>query len=305
MSTLDEIIKKTQEKPVKKIEDIRKTIDEKKLKTYKPVISPETTFTTKEEREKIVNKELEIHKKKHGRMKLKEKKLITDYEKDPVKSNQNTVIILAVIGLMFIIGLKTYLPEEAYFIIIILIGSFMFIPTGMIIGWITLDPVMRCKILRKTTRQNYGLVHFVGKGDKIITKIKNFDRSLIWRQNDCWVLSRDRIYQITKDGEALNDGNYIDPKAIISIVETVPILFVDMDSMEPLKIFDPNRVAVSPSEIGPSLKAWADNQKAKMIAKKEMADILMYIAIIAAIAAAALSYQNMTQIQEIAKSLGI
>ena len=94
-------------------------------------------------------------------------------------------------------------------------------------------------------------------------------------------------------------GNRIDPEAVITIVDTVPILFVDMDSMEPLTILQAGRTPVYPSEIGPALKAWADNQKAKMIQGKEMKDILLYVAIVAAIAAAAISFQNMQHLESL------
>ena len=60
--------------------------------------------------------------------------------------------------------LFTQFPEgqqnEAVRTIILLIGSLMFLPIGFIVGWLILDPVMRCKIARKITRKNFGLIYF-------------------------------------------------------------------------------------------------------------------------------------------------
>ena len=220
-------------------------------------------------------------------------------EYDSTRTTQGVVIALAVAALIIIVVLRNFMDNELLYVAMIMLGSFMFMPIGMIMGWVILDPVMRCKVLRKVTRQNYGVVNFVGKGSKIISKIKNFDYSLIWRQKDCWVLTKDRIYQMTKDGNAANDGKRLDAEGVVTIVETVPVLFVDMDSMEPLSLSTGDRIPVYPSEIGPSLKAWVDNQRAKMLQVRKTSDILIYVAIICCIAAVALSYTTYNKVEEL------
>ena len=117
---------------------------------------------------------------------------------------------------------------------LLLIGSVFFFPTGMIAGWILFDPVMRCKVIRKVSRRNYGIINFVGDGTKVVQKIKNFEHSLIWRDNELWVLSGDKIIQVTKDANAVTKEKQIKSENVLTYVDTVPVVYVDMHSMEPL-----------------------------------------------------------------------
>ncbi len=313
MSKLDDVLKETTDEPDNIINDIKETIEKRKNGVVKeeppvafipvddkeePVINKDTELNN-EDREKIIQQTLDKHKKKGIRLRRREKKMITGMEYDSVKSKQGIVMGLAIAGLVFLMVVGNFLPNQLMYVALIMIGSFMFIPVGMIMGWVILDPVMRCKVLRKVSRQNYGVVNFVGKGHKIVSKIKNFDYSLIWRQKDCWVLTRDKIYQLTKDGNAANDGHKLDPDSVVTLVETVPVVFVDMDSMEPLSIKQTGRTPVYPSEIGPSLKAWNDNQRAKLLAVKKTTDMLIYIAIIACAATVVISFTTMNKVDEL------
>jgi hypothetical protein len=82
-------------------------------------------------------------------------------------------------------------------------------------------------------------------------------------------------------------------------------MFVDLDSMEPLMLHQEGRIPVYPGEIGPSLKAWVDNQRAKMMALRKTQDILLVVAIIAACAAAVISLLAMNKIDEMNKTMKI
>jgi len=291
MSKLDEYIRKPSDDINKKIDDVIKP------KVVKPVEDDDTRFMY-EDKQKTVDRTLLQYKGKNIKLRSREKKMIQDMEYDSTKTMQGTVLGLAVIGLVFIMLMRNMLPSEAAFIVVVLIGSMMFLPVGMIIGWVALDPVMRCKILRKTSKRNYGIVNFVGKGRRIVSKIKNFDYGLIWQKNSCWALTKGRIYQLTKDGNAANEGKHIDPDSVVTLVDTIPVIFVDMDSFEPLKILQGSE-PVYPDEIGPALKAWDDNQKAKRIATKKTADILMYVAIIASVAAVVICFLTMQKVEEL------
>lgn len=296
MSKLDDIINK---------EDNEK-IQEKKNDKAKPEVAKdpiENTVITIEDKKKIVGNLFASFKKKKIHLRNREQRMIANMEYDNIKSLQGTVIGLAVVGLVFLMVVRNFLPNEAMYTIIILVGSFMFIPVGMIMGWVMFDPVMRCKILRKMSKRNYGLVNFVGKGRKMVSKIKNFDYGLIWKEKECWVLTKDKIYQLTKDGNAANEGKHIDPDSVVTLVDTVPVIFVDMDSMEPLSIIQKDRIPVYPGEIGPSMKAWMDNQRAKMLATKTAMNIFMVIAIVACIGAIVVSFLTMNKVDEMAKTL--
>lgn len=294
MSGLDDIKKMFAEKPVEKQEPVKEPEPEKP----KPIENENTKFSREERNEHIKNT-LQRFKDKKVTLRRREKKMIKNAEYDSIKSTQGTVVGLAVVGLIFLMIVREFLPNEAMYAIIIIVGTMMFIPVGMIVGWITFDPVMRCKILRKVSKTNYGIVNFVGKGRRMVSKIKNFDYGLIWQGDLCWVLTRDKVYQQTKDGNAANEGYVIDPDSVVTLVDTVPVIFVDMDSMEPLSIVQSGRTPVYPSEIGPACKAWMDIQRAKLLSHKKMGDTLLMIVIIAAVAAVVISFITMSKVEEL------
>lgn len=272
--------------------------DNGKQEQKRKIIDEDKNSFTKEEQQKMIEKTLQDYTDKGVKLLRREKKLIKNMEHDS-KITQNVIIALAVVGLISLVMIREYLPNEAMYAIVIIIGSMMFLPVGMILGWVVFDCVMRCKILRKISHRNYGVVNFVGKGRKMVSKIKNFDYSLIWKQNECWVLTKDRLYQITKDGNAVNDGKQLDPDSIVTLVDTVPVVFVDLDSMEPLAIIKQGRAAVYPMEIGSALKGWVDNQRAKQLANRKTIDIFIYIAIACCVGAIVVSILTLTKVEEI------
>ena len=241
---------------------------------------------TADEEQAIVDKYLG----KHRNLRRKERKLIINREKEGGGQLQWIVMAMAMAGLFFLFYMYQTAHDEILFVPVLLLGSMMFLPIGMIFGWLFLDPYMRCKILRKSTHRNYGLIYFVGKGNKIATKVKNFDDALVWKKNEVWVITKEHVYQITKDGNAINEGNKIDPESIITLIDTVPILFVDLDSMQPLSLARDRREGINPLELGASLKAWADNQLAKALVLRKSLDMYFIIVVIASIAAAGISY---------------
>lgn len=307
MSRLDELKKQVDVKPVVEpipipvVEPVvNEPIETKTIYGNKPKKIEDTSFT-EEDKQEMVDRTLLRYKNKHIKLRRREKKMIKNREYDSNKNTQGIIIGLAVIGLVFLVVLRSLLPNEAMYAIVIIIGSFMFIPVGMIIGWIIFDVFMRCKILRRISKRNYGIVNFVGKGKRIVSKIKNFDYSLIWQKEDLWVLTKGKIYQQTKDGNAVNDGYDLDPDSVLTLVDTVPVIFVDMDSMEPLSITQQGREPIYPSEIGSACKAWMDVQRAKLLSSKKTMDILLLIAIICCIGAIVVSVLTMQKVDELTK----
>jgi nitrate/nitrite transporter NarK len=108
---------------------------------------------------------------------------------------------------------------------------------------------------------------------------------------------------LTKDGNAANDGKHLDPDSVVTLVDTVPVIFVDMNSMEPLSIVQTGRVPVYPDEIGPCCKAWMDNQRAKIMAAKGAMNIFMLIAIVCCIGAIVISVLTMNSVNEMKETL--
>lgn len=318
MSDIDKYLKKAEveEEPVEEEpiseekkevatrKKIRFKIPEKKKK--EPIDEEETEPKEEidyETKKSIIKKYMgETEHRQGRRLKRKERKEFMALEKENFKEKQNTILILAMIGIFSIFFIYMYVKVEWALVVIIMYGIMVCLPIGMFLGFIILDPWWRCKILRKTTKRNYGIVFFVSKAQKIVTKIKDFDAGLIWKKTQCWVLTKSAVYQLSKDGEQLIERGVIESDKIISLVDTVPTLFVDLDSMEPLSLMAGNE-PISPEEIGSSLKSWADNQLAKALFIRKSLDMYFIIVIIASIAAAGLAYYGTTKIDELSTKI--
>lgn len=214
-------------------------------------------------------------------------------EKSPVMDLQRFFISFIALALFALVMMWSYAPKnDVIMIIVTIIGSALFMPIGMVLGWMFLDPYMRCKIARKITRKNFGIVNFVGKPNRATSRLKNFDDDLIWIKTKCWAISNQGIYEVDKNGERSTEGHALDPDSFILVTETVPIMFVDINSMTPLRLEGDQREKVSPEEIASILKGWIDAQMAKLMFMKKTMNILLVIAICAAAAAAYFGYMN-------------
>ena len=280
MSRLDDILnqKQTQVKPV-----------ENKTNT-------DASFS-EEEAHRFIDRFISKEETKQ-KMHRKEKKLIKQMELEP-KTLQGIVIGLSVVGVMVLFFMRNMMPSDIFYAATMMLGAVMFLPVGVIIGWILLDPVMRCKMIHKMTKKNYGVVWFVSKSSKMVSKIKNFDNGLIWRNNELWVIAKNRICQMNKDGSTIvGSEKTIDEKNMVTMVDCVPILFLDIESFEPLSLIQSGREPVTPLEIGSNMKAWVDNQRAKMLATRKTMDIVMMAVIGCSIAAVVITVLNLQKIEE-------
>jgi len=235
----------------------------------------------------------------------RERKIVLGRENEGNKIRQNLVLYLALAGIMLVFGIYYMTKLDWVLVILVYVGLMMFLPIGMLLGWALLDPYMRCKIIRRATKKNYGIVNFVGKGQKIVSKIKNFDDSLIWRGNSVWVITREHIYQLSKNGDRIVETGKIEAESIVSLVETVPVLFVDLDSMQPLSLARDRREGINPLELGPALKAWVDNEKAKALGLKKNIDLYFVVIIICSIVAVGLAYYDMSLINQMTEKITV
>jgi len=239
--------------------------------------------------------------------KRKEKKRILEGEHNSLIDKQKTFMFLFIGSLFVLTMLFTSFPDgqqnEAVRSIILIMGMLLFLPVGIIVGWVILDPVMRCKIARKVTRKNFGLIYFLAKGKKFFPRMKNFDNDLLFIKNKCWAITSSGIYETDPDGERLEKGTVIDPDGVVTISETVPIMFIDMKSIEPLVFDTKDRERIQPEELGSFLKGWTDNQLAKVMFLKRTIDLYFIIVIISCIAAAFFGYQNYTAMEEMRTEL--
>jgi hypothetical protein len=252
--------------------------------------------------QQIINNMYNNPKRKFS-LRRREKNMILAKETEGTKNKQWFVFIFAIIGLFFLMSLQYTIHDDWIILVVLLLGSMMFLPVGMLIGWAMLDPYVRCKVLRKASRKNFGIINFVGKGQKIISKVKNFDTALIWKKNETWVITKEHVYQLSKDGDTIVEKAKIDPESIVTLIDTVPVLFVDLDSMQPLSLARDRREGINPLELGSTLKAWVDNQLAKAMFLKKTMDIYLLIILIVSVASAFLGYLNMTRMEDIGNQL--
>lgn len=265
---------------------------------------PEVEWT---EEEKKTVKDKFIERVKASR---KERRRIRKGEHNLVLDSQKIVIGFGFISMIFLFLMWQYNQDsQAITAIVFIIGSFLFMPLGAILGWVFLDPYMRCKIMRKMSkgRKNYGLVNFVGKSNKIVSRIKNFDEDLIWIKNKCWALTRSGIYELDKSGEQATHKQALDPDSFVTVTESVPTMFIDINSMQPLTFEKTGREGIAPEELGSTLKGWVDNQMAKVMFLKKSLDIYFIIVILCSLASAYFGYinnQKIIELEETIKELG-
>ncbi len=288
--------------PVKKTSDKYLDRVKNKMKNQKKKIKQDYPEETEIELDQDDREHIKKNLLKRIHVNRKEKKRITGQEHNQLLDTQKLVMAFAFIGMMFLFMMWQYNPgSQAITTIVFIVGGFLFIPLGAIMGWVFLDPYMRCKIMRKMSkgRKNFGIINFVGKGKKIVSRIKNFDEDLIWIKNKCWALTKSGIYEIDKNGEQVTDNRVLDPDSFVTLTETVPTMFIDIDSMQPLTFETSGREGISPEELGSALKGWVDNQMAKIMFLKKTLDAYFLIVILCSIASAFLAYQNNEKIAEL------
>jgi DNA-binding TFAR19-related protein (PDSD5 family) len=261
---------------------------------------PDTTLNDKEKKS-ILSKYL-----KSENFRRREERIKVMKETDNTKTRQTTVLFLAALGGVFIFMAYQYIKEPWVLILMMVMGSCMFLPVGMIAGWVFLDSYMRCRIMRRMTHKNYGIVNFIGKGNKMVSKMKNFDNDLIWIKDKCWSIRKGMIVLLNKDGNAIvNDKKEVDPQSIVTMMDTVPVMFVDLDSLEPLSFNREPREQINPVELAANINSYIDNQLAKIMFLRKTMDIYFMIVIIASVAAVGLAYLNMNNMNDVLAKMKI
>jgi len=167
---------------------------------------------------------------KEGKEKEEVKKIIEQLRKVRKRSVLDNLRDLLIVS--FIILLTNYYlfsQNTLTVLAMLLLGSVAFLPIGLVIGWLFLDPYMRAKVYKWIRRKNYGVVNLVGRGKTIISMIKNFDEDVILVGSSMWILEPSRVYRYDKTSEsyAINPDN-------IMYISGVPTIFLDLDTMRPL-----------------------------------------------------------------------
>lgn len=194
------------------------------------------------------------------------------------------------------IGLE---QRDIGFVVFFLFAILFSVPIGLFLGWIFFDPYQRAKTKRFMMKKNYGIVNFVTKGNKIISKIKNFDHDLLWVDDGVWVLEANRVYLLEKTDETnkeeqshpLKEGDFL-------TLSGIPVIFLSIDTMRPLT-FHKQVGDANPIDLASTLKGWVMNQLAKNMFFKKTFTAMSLIGIVLTICAVYFSYENYNVLQEL------
>jgi len=261
----------------KDIEDIRSIINSRKQKK-------ESFFEPEPEKDivkKTVKPEIKVEKpkgeklsdKQVKKLRLRLKKRSVDYTKIVVFTS-----VLGIIGIVFFYQMiEKVNPMLA--VILALFGMLCFLPLGVIVGWLFMDPYMRCKLMRRFRGKNYGIVNFVHKGgNRIDQRIKNLDDDVVVQGTKLWVLHNSGIYYVDKENNKVLSSE-VDPKAMVTLPNNVPMLSLDAESMLPLRYHE-EKTKTNPQQVGAVALGYINNQIAKnLFFKKQMT--FFYVTILA------------------------
>jgi len=217
-----------------------------------PVVRSPPTYP---EPKKIIQDDLKVKKIK--------KRIKINTRKSPLDINRALIFIsiTAIMGLIFLYQMVET-ASTPLAMILVLFGMLCFLPLGLIFGKLFLDPYVRCKILRRTRGKNYGMVYFVHKGgQRVDIRIKNLDEDVVVHDTKLWVLEKGGIYYLDRD-DALVRHAIIEPENVVTSPNNVPILFLEPESMLPLR-FHETATKSNPQQVGATTLGYVNNQIAK------------------------------------------
>jgi len=226
-------------------------------------------------------------------------------QKDTGWNWSRIILYLTALGIIGIIFFSQYTANTnpAFLILIWLFGMMCFMPLGIIFGWLFLDPYMRCKIWRRMRGKNYGIVNFFHKGSqRIVTRIKNLDDDVIIEGGRLWYLDELGISYLDKN---LNKVLWetIKPEHIKTLPANIPVLFLDPETMKPLK-FIKETTTTNPEQAGSVIQGFINTQIQKNIIFKQRGVMLFYIIVLAVTAITmAICFQMYQWLEEISVAL--
>jgi hypothetical protein len=239
--------------------ELQRKIDELRTEEYKVrKLVPDKKVDTinKVEPEKTIKVDKQRLEKTHRRIKFSVKKKYLDWNKG--------LLYLSMLGIMGIIFLYQMVDKVSpvYALVLMLFGMLCFMPLGVLIGKFMLDPYVRCKLMRRMRGKNYGMVYFVHKGGtRVDIRIKNLDDDVIVHGTKLWVLESGGIYYLDRDDVLIRHA-IIEPQNVVTSPNNVPILFLDHESMLPLRFWE-TATKSNPQQVGATTLGYINNQIAK------------------------------------------
>jgi len=262
----------------KDIDDIHKILDKKTTVEEEPVETEVVEDFKPLPVEKIKDEQT---KNKVKKLKLRAKRKA---EKNPFNWNRG-LLFLCMLGIMGIIFFYQMTAEVSMSIalVLMLFGMLCFLPLGLLFGKLFLDPYVRCKVLRRVRGKNYGMVYFVHKGgQRVDIRIKNLDDDVVVQGTKLWVLEKAGIYYTDIDDAYIKHATISDA-SIVTSPNNVPILFLDAESMLPLRFFE-TKTKSNPQQVGATTLGYVNNQIAKnLFFKRSMQTFYVLMLVLQAI----------------------
>lgn len=188
--------------------------------------------------------------------------------------------------------------------IVILLGSTIFIPIGVIFG-IFLTPNGKIKLLRKMTKQNYGYVKFITSNKVIKTIVANLNDDIIKFGNGIYFINRKMIKKHVE-----NEVPSIIPidENAIKYEDGIPTIYFDVDDIIPLDFSniekDMDEKFRLPSQVSATLNKEIAVEKAKIMnAFKRQQNILMIVIVVALLILLYLTYTDFTRLKTMSKTI--
>jgi hypothetical protein len=159
--------------------------------------------------------------------------------------------LVLIVGVGFVLYMKN--PQS---VLVLFILSLLFLPFGIILGYLFFNPYMRVKMLRALTKRNYGFLNLVLHGNVIKKTIVNLDKTYVMKDKNLWIISPKTVYNVqTGEKHPIQQEH-------IQFTSGVPELFVSYESMVPI-VFDKKKEILRPGEVGSTILEYISVQTAK------------------------------------------
>ncbi len=202
-------------------------------------------------------------------------------------------VALPVLG-MFIAG---YLlrGNPSFMLVFSIIGGFVFLPVGVVVGSVVSSPELKCKILRRIqSDKNYGVVQILSRGGRITKRVKDLDDDLLFVDDQVWPVQDSKIYSYDSDPYM----SPIESQHMRKEPGDVPTLFVDLESVQPVS-FNKSETEIIPQQLAANITGWVQTQVQKRVHKKmQKRDIALAILGVGVVIAAFLAFRNYQTLNE-------
>lgn len=188
---------------------------------------------------------------------------------------------------------------DAFELMIMSLTTICAVGLGLLVGkW--LDIFWRASILRKITKQDFGILGMFSPDTKSVRMIVvNFSKDVVQHKGKIWIVLKDRIYRHDKPERGINMQKSDLP---IKWIEGVPVLYVNETTYLPIAM-EGLVGEVRPEEVNAVFSSWINNQLGKamlkILSQFKNQQTFLVICVCLSLAAAGVSYLCLQEINNI------